>query len=105
MDGKDEIGTGDRLRLDRDASRHPTGKALDGHLRRTAGTEGPDEKAALDPDGEAIGAVTVRPEDLRIGATKRLLVGTEASKKVGTKEIVTTRGKRHGDSAPCRRQP
>ena len=77
MDGKDEIGTGERPRLDRDANRLPTGRVLDGLLRRTAGTEGTDEKAATDPDEEVIDAATARHEDLRTAATKRMLVGTE----------------------------
>ena len=102
---RDESGIDEHLRQDLGVIRPPTGGVPGGLLRRTAGIEGTDEKAAMDPGGEAIGAVTVRPEDLRTAATKRMLVGTEAWKKVGMKEIVTTRGKRHGDSGPCRRQP
>ena len=102
---RDESGIDGHLRQDLGVIRPPTGGVPGGLLRRTAGIEETDEKVAPDPDEEMIDVVTALHEDHRIAATKRMLVGTEASKKGGMKETARSPGKPLEDSAPCRRRP
>ena len=105
MADQDESGIDEHLRLDLGASRLPTGEALGGLLRRTAGIGGTGGKVVPDPDEEMIDVVTALHGDCSIAATKRTLVDMEASKKGGMKGTAKNLGKPLEDSAPCRRRP
>ena len=103
--GQDERGIDEPRRQDPGGIRPPIGEALGGLRRLTAGIGGTDEKVAPDPDEEMIGVVIALHEDRSIAATKRMLVGMEASKRGGMKGTVKNLGKPLADSAPCRRRP